>query len=603
MQKPDLLSSLPGDIHPLYMAYLSSHNLAQLSLVSQRLKAMVRQRAVWKPKFLKHFPDLAPAEEPNDWYALFSTTSLDQYPDAKKRHLFYNGKDGFLWTVEDALKPKMTVFGIQQPGLLYDLVQTEDKNFLTPIDWIIRFNYQFFLDAIFTQALMSFTKTDKTLNYEKQDKLGWSVAHWAVITNQDEAKIVEYISEIRKKDLFEKLFKTITPLHIAAEFGVSRLVKLLIQHFNPPYLKIFNKKKTKLGPVESDEATFKLSMSALHLAAAKGHLSAVEALLDGKTDLNQPGYEEEIKKELVTINKSAKAIHWSSENGHLSVVKFLLQRDACAFEEDDWHNSPLTYSVRRNQKPLFDLLIQQEKGETIDISASLNRALFDAVFRQYVEYIQPLVRKGADPTWKHTFSDFRCSGRSAIDVAMASENGQIVKLLLGELKESKPNSYKPANYKGICSFIFLLPSLFCIGLPGFVLCLYTGKDLPYSLGLIFGLIALFIVGFGLGPVIGFMIGTILELRAQERAQIFSRTLTTDSGDLEMAITQSHYPQLAVRELTESEEEALPILRRVRPTPTADPIAPYVGQTFLSPPSPQVAKLSSQDAPPAANIPR
>jgi ankyrin repeat protein len=578
-----LLPLIPQDIHPLYMTYLSDWDLARLSRVSKRLRQTARQNAVWKAKFAKHFPHLIPAEEPASWYELFVKTTLDQYPK-DSRHLFFIAKEGFLWALEEAFKAKNTLFSFSQANILYDLVQIEDKSFLTPIDWIIRKQYQFFLDTIFSRAILAFTQADQTLNHNKKDKLGWSITHWAVITNQDEMKIEEYLSVIKKNGLFESSFKKISPLHIAAEFGLATLVKMLTKHFNLPYRKKFKRKLEKHGPLETEQNTYEICLGPLHLAAAKGHLNVVETLLECKEDLNQPAREQEYHHDHIRApNETVKAIHYATANGHLSVAQLLLNRGACAFEEDNQHNSPLTYAVRTNNEALFNLLIQQETVGTIDIMPSLNRALFDAVYREFFQYIQPLIKKGADPYWKHPFSDYRCLGRSAIDIAGTRENREILKLLLGESRATNRGVFKPPNYKKECALALVIPSVLCIGLPSFWLCMYTGKDLPHSLGLIFGLIALFVVGFGLGPIIGYAIGNLLEQSEERKAWIFSQTLQS-SDDLEMAIISPHYPPLSVTVIEQTEEESLPLLRRVPPAPSNPVVTPYIGQTFLSPPS-------------------
>lgn len=520
--------TLPTDIHLLYMRFLAPKNLAALSRVSRGALAWARNNDFWKEEFTKHFPHLMPTKPPQSWYALFAKTTLEQYPKLSKiqRTLFFLSKEDLIDYLLNGLQSKVI--------RLDDLVESSDKSFLTPLDWIIRKGYQSMLNEIFLTACTQFGFVkNSVVNHKAQDKRGWCATHWAVMTNQDEATLLKYLDEGIDKSYLTQTFGT-TPLHIAAKYGLKNLIRLLKDN---------GCGLNRLG--EFFHGNIVLKQAALHLAATKGHVQVVQTLLDLGADPSLMAVIEEQGDS--HYSNDGRAIHLAARNNQVEVVKLLLARGCSPFENDPTGYSALLYAMEFDYKELFALIAQTPVLPNAHLA--LNHALFQAVRSNFYHYIEPLLKLGADPKWRINIPNHYTNGRCSIDLALSQGDAVAIKALCGDL-ENKALYFKPQNYRVIgaingarVGLILVIASLITYAVRYGI-----GK---LNLPRFFGIISCFIIGMGVGALIGYQIG-----RQYEKREVFKvRSL------LQGLRSQSQSPV------------ALPVSAK-------QSITPYLGQTFL-----------------------
>jgi ankyrin repeat protein len=102
------------------------------------------------------------------------------------------------------------------------------------------------------------------------------------------------------------------------------------------------------------------SQSALHLAAANGHLNIVEFLIKylHPIDVN------------LQIDEGSTPLHWAALNGHLAIVEKLLEAGADATVTNASGRSPVTLAEQQSHLEVVQVLLKsydpEEDDETVD---------------------------------------------------------------------------------------------------------------------------------------------------------------------------------------------------------------------------------------------
>ncbi|XP_069687335.1 uncharacterized protein [Periplaneta americana] len=183
-------------------------------------------------------------------------------------------------------------------------------------------------------------------------------------------------------------------LHVAAFFGHLPIVKYLVEH--KQILTTVNEYGETPSDAEDvslveysceDNVTIDIpnkdGRTALHLAAAGGHLAVVEYLLRYGADINMDD------------NTGQRPLHIAVSFGHLSIVKYFVENEAVLKSVDYYGNTELHLAAEMGQMSLVEYLceenieidVRNKEGKTaLHIAAELGRL-------STVEY---LLRHGAD---------------------------------------------------------------------------------------------------------------------------------------------------------------------------------------------------------------
>eukprot|EP00808_Paulinella_micropora_P027850 g81278.t1 len=232
------------------------------------------------------------------------------------------------------------------------------------------------------------------------DNLGVTPLHWAAEDGHRDC--MAYLLKEAKADLTLQNQRGETPLLVAAEHGHLPLVKLLVTEYKasvavrnsehasplicaaknghlPVVTWLITKAKMKINERQKDahaytsllwavqnkhaalvdwliEANANISlvdrahgMSALHIAASRGHVSIVERLLELKADLHARASKPE----------GSTALHLAAQEGHLEAVACLLRNPQASVDVlDTMHLTPLGAAVFANRLAVAKYLIK-----------------------------------------------------------------------------------------------------------------------------------------------------------------------------------------------------------------------------------------------------
>ena len=82
----------------------------------------------------------------------------------------------------------------------------------------------------------------------------------------------------------------------------------------------------------------------IHVAAVRGSIEELMALIDGGADVNAPG------------DCGATPLHDAAGQGHADIVKILLEHGASPLKKNDWNYTPADVALAHGRKDIADLL-------------------------------------------------------------------------------------------------------------------------------------------------------------------------------------------------------------------------------------------------------
>ncbi|KAJ0420503.1 hypothetical protein BJY00DRAFT_323758 [Aspergillus carlsbadensis] len=209
-----------------------------------------------------------------------------------------------------------------------------------------------------------------------------------------------------------------TGAHVSAYFGLSiSLIAILGERTHP-------------DPIDVTGWT------PLFWAAAKGHKSAVETLLDKNADLDLQSDGSTPLLEAVAEGHGAglecmnhsnmTALSVAVQNGHEGIVKLLLSRGANAESKDDYGRRPMEIAIRGGHGSERLVRVLLDNGANIDSPESLRdrSPLLSAVFERNDAVVRLLLDRGADANISDRI------GYTPMMIATLTKQPQLAKLLL-----------------------------------------------------------------------------------------------------------------------------------------------------------------------------
>jgi len=154
-----------------------------------------------------------------------------------------------------------------------------------------------------------------------------------------------------------------TPLHVAAEYGYSEIVEVLLEHGAAPNI------REKYGDTP------------LHYAATFGNSKVVEVLLEHGADPNARN------------NYGATPLHYAAAFDYPEVVKLLHKKDL-----SDYDATPLHAAAEFNYSEIVKLLLEHGANPNIQENKYGYTPLHYAAKKCHVNVARVLLDHGADPT-------------------------------------------------------------------------------------------------------------------------------------------------------------------------------------------------------------
>ncbi|XP_075658560.1 protein ACCELERATED CELL DEATH 6-like isoform X2 [Castanea sativa] len=168
-----------------------------------------------------------------------------------------------------------------------------------------------------------------------------------------------------------------TPLHIAAQLGNKKYVKLLLENGNSPAYEMNNE-----------------GLSTLHIAAKKGNVNVMKELITTCPDIY----------EFLDL-KGQTSLHVAAESGEKEVVEFFLKRpefESLINKQDKEGNTPMHLAA--NNGHIEIALLLRRRGTGVDLNATNKKgftAMDNVMLRMKLKHSKPTIqlwKEGARPS-------------------------------------------------------------------------------------------------------------------------------------------------------------------------------------------------------------
>lgn len=173
----------------------------------------------------------------------------------------------------------------------------------------------------------------------------------------------------RRGQWYDNFPKQVTPLHVAAHWGLDKVVAMLLQ-----------------GNVDVDSQDSE-GTTALQLAAQHGHLQTVRLLLEQAAQVD------------ITDHGGLTALAWASWNGHKAAVELLLEQGANILGKSERGWTPLDFALHGGHTETAKVLL----GHCTDVGmkrCQLNMALVCVARAGELDLLTMLLDEGAQIDWK-----------------------------------------------------------------------------------------------------------------------------------------------------------------------------------------------------------
>ncbi|GAB1213098.1 hypothetical protein ATERTT37_002247 [Aspergillus terreus] len=195
-----------------------------------------------------------------------------------------------------------------------------------------------------------------------------------------------------------------TPLHWAAAYGHQDVVKLLLDKGADP------------------NVGYSYGWTSLQLAAANGHQDVVKLLLDNDADPNVESY------------SGWTSLHFAVYNEYQEITSLLLDQDADPNMDDKNGLTPLHYAAKAGCQEIVKLLLDEDADPDIDDKDGLT-PLHCVLMSGEQEIAKLLLDKEADPNF------YDKNGSTPLHLAAEDGYQEVVKLLLDKGADTRAYDY------------------------------------------------------------------------------------------------------------------------------------------------------------------
>ena len=175
-----------------------------------------------------------------------------------------------------------------------------------------------------------------SIDVEAKDKRSYTALHWAV--ERQKTDMIEFLLSTKYGNSanVDSTAQKMTPLHIAAENGVSQIVDFLLDN----------------GADCNTCSTY--GWAPLHFAAKKGHTEVVQSLLQSGADAT------------IATDDSRIPLHWAAENGHIVCVRLLAKKSGSKRQaKDSAGYSPSMLAGKNGHSAIMQLLSPHNSDENL----------------------------------------------------------------------------------------------------------------------------------------------------------------------------------------------------------------------------------------------
>ncbi|RMZ72366.1 ankyrin repeat [Pyrenophora seminiperda CCB06] len=218
----------------------------------------------------------------------------------------------------------------------------------------------------------------------------WKDLLLSLLSNEEK---ISHIPRYRVEGWYNRFPKDFSPLHVVAYWGLDFVLKMY--------------------PVDGVDVNSQDSdgKSALQLAARRGHLDVVRALVEDSAELD------------IRNSKGETALYWAVRSGHDAIAELLLAKGADPMIEDSEGWTALDWAVIGRYPELARLLLDRCRLLDPEYSGA-NSALILAAETGNEATVQMLLDLGAEIDWKDRL------GSTALEWAVPEGHEKVVRLLL-----------------------------------------------------------------------------------------------------------------------------------------------------------------------------
>ena len=202
-----------------------------------------------------------------------------------------------------------------------------------------------------------------------------------------------HVSARRTKDWYECFPQHFGPLHVAAYWGLDKIIVVL---------------SAESTGIDSQDS---YGVTALHLASRRGHKSIVQLLLSMGANVNARNQD------------GATALYWAARNGHKTIVELLLTSGAHVLVEDHEGWTAVDWSIVGGKSDVLQVLLEHGVDITNE-NDGRDRALFLAAEEGHEVTVQMLLENGANINAQDSL------GSTALDFALPPGHEKTVRVLL-----------------------------------------------------------------------------------------------------------------------------------------------------------------------------
>ncbi|KAK3994869.1 ankyrin repeat-containing domain protein [Cladorrhinum sp. PSN332] len=204
-----------------------------------------------------------------------------------------------------------------------------------------------------------------------------------------------HIPRRRMNMWFDRFPKQVSPLHVAAYWGLDKVVAIVLGE------------NININSQDSHGAT------ALQLAAKRGHIRVVQLLLENAARVD------------VADHRGKTALIWASRNGHKTVVELLLGCGAKILEKDNEGWTALHWAIMGRHPELAKVLFSHCAEINLE-AVQHNQALILAAEAGSNDIVRMLLDNDAEVDWKDE------DGNTALTFAVPLGHEKVVRTLLGK---------------------------------------------------------------------------------------------------------------------------------------------------------------------------